>query len=75
MSWMFLSDATWHLLLTLWAHSALAGRGGRGLHAVVAHFPCNPGQDWWHKRGLGTDMDLAYWIFFSAHFPVICASG
>jgi sterol desaturase/sphingolipid hydroxylase (fatty acid hydroxylase superfamily) len=61
MSWTFLSDATWQFLLTLW-HTLpwLAGAGA--VFTLLSRIsPCNPGQDWWHKRGLGTD--LAYWIF------------
>jgi sterol desaturase/sphingolipid hydroxylase (fatty acid hydroxylase superfamily) len=49
------------VLITLWhVLPWLAGLGV--IFAVLSRLsPCNAGQPWWEKRGLGTD--LSYWIF------------
>jgi len=55
-----LADMGDQFLLTLW--HILPWLAGTGLACTILTrlTPCNPGKDWWQKKGLVTD--LAYWI-------------
>jgi sterol desaturase/sphingolipid hydroxylase (fatty acid hydroxylase superfamily) len=61
MSWTFVGEASWQFLLTLWHTLPWLAGAGAVFTVLTLIWPCNPGQPWWHKRGLGTD--LAYWVF------------